>query len=99
MDATLKAELIARYQAALHGMQTGVAYEMQHDAKATQPKHLRVGVNAAMVDHSALAKLMMDKGIITEEEYYRALVAAMEAERDRYELHLTRTLGISIKLR
>jgi hypothetical protein len=74
------------YRALAHAMQTGVAAQMQFDpvVAGTTPKHLRVGVNSALVDSSALAKLLMDKGVITLDEYETALVEGMRAERDRY---------------
>ena len=74
-----------RYEQALHAMQSGVAMQMNWDAKDTTPKHLRVGVNAALVDSSALAQLLMNKGIITEDEYFSALADMAEFEVKRYE--------------
>ena len=74
----------ARYQAAAHAMQTGVAFTMDFDPSPTTPKHLRVGVNSAMVEHGALAALLMQKGIITEVEYLESLADFMEKERDSY---------------
>ncbi len=75
---------MARYQAAAHAMQSGVATKMTFDPSETTPKHLRVGVNAAMVENSALVKLLIDKGVIGEEEFFAALADGMEAERDKY---------------
>ena len=49
------------------------------------PKHLRVGVNAAMCDQSALVKLLISKNIITLEEYTKAIADEMEEEVKRYE--------------
>ncbi len=75
-----------RYAAALRGVQSAVAYEIERhpaDAGAT-PKHLRVGINAAMVDSAAIAGLLIHKGIITESEYYEALAKAAEQELARY---------------
>lgn len=74
------------YRELAHAMQTGVAAQMQLDpgATGTTPKHLRTGVNSALVDSGALAKLLMNKGIITRDEYEAALVEGMRAERDRY---------------
>lgn len=79
------------YEAALHGMQSAVAFEMNKRSQPTEPKHLRVGINSAMVDHSALANLMIKKGIITEEEYLEELRLAMNHELDRYQKHLDLT--------
>jgi hypothetical protein len=79
-----------RYLDAAHAMQTGVALEMEHGESATEPKHLRVGVNAAMCDHAALVRLLVARGLITEEEYAREIADEMEREVERYRdrLHL-----------
>jgi hypothetical protein len=66
-------------------MQTGVAYEMARGDNSTEPKHLRVGVNAAMADHSGLATLLIEKGVFTMEEYCEAVANSMEAEKERYQ--------------
>lgn len=76
------------YEEAAHGMQSAVAFEMNKRSEPTEPKHLRVGVNAAMVDHSALVNLLIKKGIITEEEYLEELRLAMNHELDRYQKSL-----------
>lgn len=90
-----------RYMAAAHGMQTGVAYKMEHEPGETTPKHLRVGVNSAMRDHSSLARLLIEKGLINDEEYLRAIAEGMEAERDMYQQWVNSRLGregLEIKL-
>lgn len=87
-----------RYKAAAHAMQTGVAYTMEFAPAATTPKHLRVGVNSAMVDSSALAQLLIQKGVITEEEYYSALADAMEREKALYERELANHYGQAVTL-
>jgi len=75
------------YEQALHGMQSGVSFEMERPERqaATSLKHLRVGVNAAMVDHAALAYLLIEKRIIKKEDYIEALRLAMNNEVARYE--------------
>lgn len=90
-----------RYAAAAHAMQSGVKCGMNLPGRshATDPKDLRVGINSAMVEHGALAGgLLINKGIITPEEYYKALAEGMEAERDKYEHDLSERLGKPIKL-
>lgn len=87
-----------RYEVASHAMQTGVATEMEHNTKPTEPKHLRVGVNSAMVNQAALARLMIDKGIITADEYHAALADQMEAEVASYEDMLSARLGTKVRL-
>ena len=97
MDETLESFQI-RYQKALHAMQTGVAIEMTRQPESTEPKHLRVGVNSAMVEHSALVKLLIASGVITEEQFMAALAEGMEAEKTRYEQRLSRLLGTPVTL-
>lgn len=90
-----------RYEAAAHAMQTGVAWELERDgisAGPASPKHLRVGVNAAMCDQAALVKLLIAKGIITHDEYLEAIATAMEAEAARYEARISRATGAKITL-
>jgi len=79
-----------RYDDAAHAMQTGVAYEMVMNTSnsGTQPKHLRVGINAAMSDQEGLVALLISKGLFTREEYVTAVADAMERERDRYQARM-----------
>lgn len=81
-------------------MQSGVATEMNIPGRShtTTPKHLRVGVNSAMVDSSALAELLIAKGIITEDEYAEAIAAGMEREAKAYEDRLSEHYGRKITL-
>lgn len=98
-DAEKIAEARARYHKALHAMQSGVNAEMQLGiAKDTTPKHLRVGVNSAMIESAALALLLIEKGVITELEYFRALAKAAEREQASYEKSLSAATGKRITL-
>jgi hypothetical protein len=83
----------SRHYAAAHGMQSGVAMIQNYEPAETAPKHLRVGVNSAMSDHSGLVRLLMSKGVITEEEYMTAIADAMERERDSYERRIESITG------
>lgn len=89
-----------RYLTAAHAVQSGVAMEMTIPARAsaTEPKHLRVGVNTALVEGSAVAKLLMAKGVFTEVEYYEAIAEAMEAEKLDYEERLSGQFGNKVTL-
>lgn len=81
----------ARYLAACHAMQTGVQLEITRKGEAgagANHKHLRVGVNVALCDHAALAALLVNKGVITREEYTEAIAETMEAEVERYKTAL-----------
>ena len=77
-----------RYFAAAHAMQSGVAAEQAAGGDDGSSKHLRVGVNSAMVSVAALAGLLIEKGVITLDEYERANADEMEREKARYELRL-----------
>lgn len=83
-------ELKARYRELCHAMQTGVAITM---GPATEPKHLRVGINVAMSDNGALAALLIKKGIITEHELLESLVEGMAREVATYEQEIGVKLG------
>jgi hypothetical protein len=86
------------YEQAAHAMQSGVAVEQARGSQCGTPKHLRVGVNAAMADHAALAKLLIDKGVISEAEYLEALRLQMNEEVCRYQQRLKDTYGLDVTL-
>ena len=86
-------KIVADYNRYAHAMQSGVAAVMNYEPSETTPKHLRVGVNSAMVDSSSLAQLLMRKGLITEEEYLRAIRDGMKDEYERYRERLRRITG------
>lgn len=89
---------MTEYEQHLHAMQTGVAAEMDIKSEPTEPKHLRVGVNAAMSDHAGLVRLLIEKGVISEGEYIAAITAEMEREKQRYEYRLSAYYGRPIHL-
>jgi hypothetical protein len=92
------AEVAERYQRAAHAMQSGVAAEMAGGSRDTEAKHLRVGVNSALVSQAALVRVLVEKGIITNEEYALAVCEEMEREVKRYEERLTRDRGVKVTL-
>jgi hypothetical protein len=81
-------ESFGRHSAAQHAMQAGVSLEQEQRPQANSPKHLRVGINTALCDHASLVKLLVGKGLITEEEYAKAIADGMEEEQRRYEERL-----------
>jgi hypothetical protein len=89
----LQAELLRQQ----HRMQTGVSYSVGW-SQETSPKHLRVGINSAMVEHAALVKLLIKEELIDEVQYYEALIAAMKEEADEYEREISQRLGAKITL-
>lgn len=98
MSKTLDDE-VARYYKAAHAMQSGVKFKMENvDVSETSPKMLRTGVNASMVELGALVKILIDKGIITDELWYKELADMMEAEVKKYETNLTIATGHRVVL-
>lgn len=98
-----KADLIdpeteQRYIELCHAMQTGVATKLAHSNHETSPKHLRVGVNMAMVSHSALAWALIEAGVITKESYWAKVLELMEQEVVSYEAWLSEHLGAPVHL-
>jgi len=87
-------EFLAEYRRLGHAIQTGVAYEMNNPAiKATEPKHLRTGLNCVMADVGSLGRLLIAKGLITEDEYYEAVLDGLRAEVIAYERRLNAAFG------
>jgi transcription termination factor NusB len=101
---TKRDDLQRRYEVAAHAVQAGVAMEM-NDApphisqSAVSPKMLRTGVNLAMVEHGALVRLMIKKGIITDLEYMEELVKGVEQEQHDYEARLSAKYGGKTKIK
>lgn len=87
-----------RYLKYLHKMQAGVAFKMGYDNSEVSLKHLRVGINAAMSDQGGLVRLLIDKGLITEEEYIKAVTDKMEEEAKSYQDEIENKLGKKVEL-
>jgi len=87
-----------RYVRACKAMQSGVAAKMNYDEGETRPKHLRVGINSALVSTGALTKVLAEKGLITMEEYMKALADMMEKEVASYEKQLSEHHNAEITL-
>ena len=86
------------YGSLLHAIQTGVKYKMEYDDSETTPKHLRVGVNSALVNHTAIWRLLVKKGVISRKEYEESLLEQLREEKAMYEAWLTERTGASITL-
>lgn len=92
-----------RMNAAQHKIQSAMAFDMERKLQGKMNelpdikqfmKHLRVGVNSAMAEHAGLAKLLIDKGVITSAEYMDAMVDALEEEAERCEVLVRRVYGL-----
>lgn len=87
---------IARaYDAAGHRVQTAIAMLMNFDPdyQATQPKHLRVGVDMEKADMAGVVTLLIEKGIFTKDEYLKAILKSAIDEANSYETQLQAVLG------
>lgn len=82
----------------MHAVQTGVKSKMQYDPHETQPAHLRVGVNSAMIEFSALLDVLIEKKILTLEEFEVSLVKWAKKEVETYEKELSDHHGTKITL-
>lgn len=92
-------DLIVENDRLLHAMQAGVGYVMANSLSPdTEPKHLRVGVNNALLINSTIVSLLIQKGIFTEEEFYEAYNAKAKDEVEAYELTLSEHLKTRVTL-
>jgi hypothetical protein len=85
-------------QAAMRAMQTGVAALMRFEPAETQPKHLRVGVNNALAGVDALVALLIETGIITPDEFIRALTNELKIKTESYREQLVRHAPAGTKI-
>jgi hypothetical protein len=82
-----------------HAIQTGVRMEIELGLNnAHEPKHLRVGVNQALIETGALGWLLIKKGLITDQEYYDSILELMRKEVISYERRLSLATGHKVTL-
>jgi hypothetical protein len=92
-------QLARRYEELTHAVQSGIAMLMNSpEYKGTQPKHMRVGIDMSKSDMGGLAKLLISKGVFTEEEYYEVMVEFAEREVREFEGRVSRMLGRNVTL-
>ena len=95
---------IEEYAAAAHTMQTGVGFELAQeyphlsDEALKVIKHLRVGINSAMVEHAALVHVLVSRGVMSLAEYETELVSQMQQEVERYEKRLAEVYNAPVTL-
>ena len=97
-------DLQKKYLDLCHAVQSATGYlianaESNNDESlaGSSPKHIRTGLNLIMSDHSALVALLFEKKLITEEEYFEAIVAGTEWELERLTA-LANAKGDSIRI-
>jgi len=85
------------YMSLMHAMQSGVKAVMEahgdSEVAAHSPKHLRVGVNASMVLGSAIVKTLVEKGLVTWEEFRDNEIELLKNEVANYERELSDYYG------
>ena len=86
---------MSAYETAGHRIQTAIAVLMGRDPdfSLVQPKHLRTGLDLSKSDMGGLARLLIAKGVFTEEEYIEAITNAAEREADDWERMVQAVLG------
>lgn len=89
-----------RYDAAAHKVQAGLAFLMHIDPELAMVsiKQMRVGIDMGKSDQLGLARLLIDKGLFTEEEYYTAMANAAEIEAEDMQELVARKLGRGVTL-
>jgi len=91
-------EFMAEYVRLGHAIQTGVAHEHANGSTDGSPKHLRTGLANVMSDHGSICRLLIAKGVITEQEYFHAILDGLKQEVATYEQRLEARLGAKITL-
>lgn len=74
-----------RYWRAAHCVQAG---SKMVAARSGEHPQSRTGINMAMRDHASIVELLVAKGVITQDEYMKALADGAEAEVRRLETEL-----------
>ena len=89
-------QLKQEYMRLCHAMQSGVA--TLPDDPGMQPKHLRVGVNSAMVETGTIVQLLIGKGIFTEVEFFETVNKMMAQEVEAYKKRIEEKFGGKVKV-
>lgn len=90
-------EFQAEYATLGHQIQTCVAADIALGSSAASPKMLRTGLNIVFVEQAALASLLIEKGVITLEEYQAALKKGLQQEVARLEADLSARMGSTVR--
>lgn len=89
------------YTEALHGVQSAIAFEIEHELDIGLPtirKHLRVGIDSAHAVNAALAELLIRKGLITRSDYEESIRLLMNNELALYEERINATYQTGSRL-
>jgi hypothetical protein len=101
-------QFLERYTQLGHAIQTGIGwkisidnpsvFDINADPNLCAHKHMRVGIDTNKSDLGAIARLLIKKGLITDDEYKAAIIEGLENEKDMYEQMLSEHFGKPIKL-
>jgi hypothetical protein len=91
-------DFIREYSRLGHAIQTGVMHEHELGSQDGTPKHLRTGLACVMADVGSLTRLLVAKGIITNDDYYTAILDGLRREVAIYESRLAAKMGAAITL-
>ena len=90
------AALWAEHETLSHAIQSGVGFDQETNPE--NPKHTRTGINIVMSDLGSLSRLLIAKGLITEEEIAEECVEGLKLEVRHYEEILSKRAGTKVKL-
>jgi hypothetical protein len=100
-------EYLAEYKRLMHAIQTGIGMQISIDNSGADVnldpnlrahKHLRTGIDGSKADFGALARLLIAKGVITEQEYFEALLDGLRREKEMHESELSEHFGYKVRL-
>lgn len=85
------------YIANMHAIQSCIALMINYpETKMGDSKHMQVGIISSMVTHHAIATLMVEKGIFTQEEYSAQMVLSTRDELERMTAAANARIGKNI---
>lgn len=87
----------ASYRRAAHALQTATKLLAQYKPPADRYLDNRMGLNTALAEAYGMAKLLMEKGIISQEEYETAMLSAVEEEVERHKRWIEEATGGALK--
>lgn len=97
-------EFLAEYKRLGHAIQTGIGWKIQldtgspdvnSDPNLNAHKHLRVGIDTNKADLGSISRLLVKKGLISDDEFKQAILEGLELEKASYEDQLNERFGLS----
>lgn len=92
-----------RYMAAGHRLQSALKFELEHvrgvsryayEQSIFSAKHMRVGIDLRASDALGLFRLLLAKGVFTEDEYLEAMAVSAEEEAQSQIERIRDELGL-----